>query len=75
MSCELDSSTATDSTEADACPGCGATHGVQPEPAPPKVQAWTCAACGMDFAVTVINPAPSIVGLLPTPQLSTAAFR
>ncbi len=74
MSCELDSSTATDPTEAQPCPGCGATHGVQPKAAPPKVDAWTCTACGMNWAVTVVNPALSIVGLLPTAQLRTAAL-
>ncbi len=87
MSCERDSSTATDPTEADTCPGCGATHGVQPTPAPPKVAAWTCTACGLHFAVTVVNahlarqpPSParndiarSILGLLP-PEQRTAAL-
>lgn len=54
---ELDPSTVTDPTaNDDACPGCGTTHGVQPTPAPPKVQAWTCTACGMNWAVTVVNP-------------------
>ncbi len=74
MSCQRDSSTATDPTDNDGCPGCGATHGVQPQPAPPTVQAWTCTACGMNFAVTVVNPALSVVGVLPTPQLRTAAL-
>jgi hypothetical protein len=54
VSWELDSSTVTDPTEADTCPGCGATHGVQPTPAP-KVQAWTCTACGQHWATTAIN--------------------
>ena len=67
-------STATDPPEADTCPGCGATHDVQPKPAPPKVAAWTCAACGMSWAVSVVNPALSVIGLLPTPQLRTAAL-
>jgi hypothetical protein len=73
MSYELDSSTATDPTEARPCPGCGALHGVQPTPAPPRVTAWTCTACGMDWATAVVNPL-SIVGVLPTPQLHTAAL-
>jgi hypothetical protein len=48
MSCELDSSTATDPTEAQPCPGYGATHGVQRITGTlPKVDAWMCAACGM----------------------------
>jgi ribosomal protein L37AE/L43A len=47
---------------------------VQSKPAPPKVQAWTCTVCGLQWATTVVNPAMSIVGLLPTPQLRTAAL-
>ncbi len=75
MSCELNPSTATDPTQADTCPGCGATHGVQRiAGTSPKVDAWRCAACGMHWAVTVVNPALAIVGLLPTPQLRTAAL-
>jgi ribosomal protein L37AE/L43A len=72
---ERDSSTATDPTEADTCPGCGATHGVQRiTGTSPKVQAWTCTACGLHWATTTVNPDLSIVGLLPTPQLRTAAL-
>ncbi len=72
---ELDSSTVTDLTEAESCPRCGATHGVQRiTGTSPKVQAWMCAACSMHWAITVANPALSIVGLLPTPQLRTAAL-
>jgi ribosomal protein L37AE/L43A len=40
----------------------------------PTVDAWMCAACGRHWATTVVNPALSLVGLLPTPQLRTAAF-
>jgi hypothetical protein len=66
---------AAQSTEADTCPGCGATHGVQRiTGTSPTVQAEMCAACGLHWATTVVNPALSIVGLLPTPQLRTAAF-
>jgi hypothetical protein len=32
------------------------------------------AACGLEGAPTVVNPALSIIGLLPTPQQRTAAF-
>ncbi|MGH3896699.1 MAG: hypothetical protein ACRDTA_00305 [Pseudonocardiaceae bacterium] len=42
--------------QAEACPGCGATSGVQPQPAPPTVQARTCPACGMEWAITCVNP-------------------
>ena len=47
----------------DDCPGCGATHGARPKPAPPKVAAETCTVCGL-----------SIAGSLPTPQLRTAVL-
>lgn len=30
--------------------------GVQPMPAPPKVAAWTCTACGTEWACTTTNP-------------------
>ncbi|MGH3754655.1 MAG: hypothetical protein ACRDRP_18550 [Pseudonocardiaceae bacterium] len=66
-------STVTDHTD-QTCPHCGTTHGVQPIPAPLTVQAWACTACGLDWAITVVNPGLSIVGLLPTPQLRTAAL-
>jgi hypothetical protein len=74
VSCERDSSTATDPTEADTCPGCGATHGVRITGTSTTVDAAMCTACGLHWATTVINPALAIVGLLPTPQLRTAAF-
>jgi hypothetical protein len=50
-------STVTDPTD-DACPGRGATSGVQSTLAPPKVQAWTCTACRTDWAITIVNPQP-----------------
>ncbi len=47
------------------CPHCGA--GVQPKPAPPKVDAWSCTEWGLDFAVTVVSPElASLVNLLRT---------
>jgi hypothetical protein len=49
------------------CPGCGATAGMQPQPAPVTVDAGKCTRCGMDWACTLI-------GVLPTPQLRTGAF-
>ncbi|MGH3936449.1 MAG: hypothetical protein ACRDS1_15970 [Pseudonocardiaceae bacterium] len=44
--------------QAETCPGCGATTGVQPKLAPPKVQAWSCTACETQWAITVVNPRP-----------------
>jgi hypothetical protein len=65
----------TDPTEADTCPGCGATHGVQRiTGTSPTVDAAMCTACGLHWATTTVNPALSILGLLPTPQLRMAAF-
>jgi hypothetical protein len=62
-------------TEAESCPGCGATHGVQRiTGTSPTVDAAMCTACGLHWATTTVNPALSIVGLLPTPQLRMAAF-
>ncbi|MGH3804833.1 MAG: hypothetical protein ACRDTD_32755 [Pseudonocardiaceae bacterium] len=50
----------------DGYPGCGATHGVQwVAGTSPEVQARMCAACGLCWATTVINPVLSLVGLLP----------
>ncbi|MGH3874116.1 MAG: hypothetical protein ACRDSR_21885 [Pseudonocardiaceae bacterium] len=41
----------------DSCPGCGSTSGVQPcTGAPPRVQAWSCATCGMEWVTSVVNP-------------------
>lgn len=66
----------TDPTEAESCPGCGATHGVQRiVGTSPTVNGGMCAACGLHWETTaVVNPVLSIVGLLPTPQLRTAAL-
>lgn len=41
----------------EACPGCGTTTGVQQiTGSSPKVHAWSCTACGLDWAITVVNP-------------------
>jgi hypothetical protein len=66
-------------TEANTCPGCGATHSVQQiTGTSPTVDAAMCTACGLHWATTVVNPALrvalSIIGLLPTPELRTSAF-
>jgi ribosomal protein L37AE/L43A len=39
------------------CPYCGETNGVEVIPdTSPKVWAWSCQACGTDWAVSVVNP-------------------
>jgi ribosomal protein L37AE/L43A len=50
-------STVTDISDIDPCPDCGTTLGVQLiNDNPPKVRAWSCAACGTDWAISVVNP-------------------
>jgi hypothetical protein len=48
--------TVTGTTDDEACPYCGETHGVQPMSAPPKIAAWSCSACGLDWMITMVNP-------------------
>ena len=69
----------TDPTDAESCPGCGATHGVQRiTGTSPQVRAWSCSACRTNWATTVGNPtvraALFVIGLLPTPQQRTTAL-
>ncbi|MGH3804056.1 MAG: hypothetical protein ACRDTD_28770 [Pseudonocardiaceae bacterium] len=41
----------------DACPYCRETSGVQViTDTPPTVHAWSCQACGTEWALTVVNP-------------------
>ncbi len=48
--------TAPASTDMDLCPYCGTTADVRPITSnSPKVWAWSCAACGTDWAVSVVN--------------------
>lgn len=62
---ELEPSTmVTGTTDIDPCPCCGTTSGVQPMPAPPKVDAWTCTACGLNWAISVIRPDSRAAALL-----------
>ncbi len=43
----------------DPCPSCETTDGVQLiTGTSPKVQAWSCASCGTQWAITVVNPRP-----------------
>jgi hypothetical protein len=39
---------------------------------PPKVQAWSCAACGTQWAVSVINPRPYLDHLTAAVELAAA---
>lgn len=51
--------TAPASTNIDPCPYCGSITDVRPiTSTPSKVWAWSCAACGTQWAVSVVNPRP-----------------
>ena len=55
--------TVTGTTD-EACPYCGATSGVQAQPAPPKVQAWSCSMCNTEWAISVVRPDSRAAALL-----------
>jgi ribosomal protein L37AE/L43A len=42
--------------QAEQCPGCGGTEGVELTRTTPRVSAWKCTRCGVTWAVSVINP-------------------
>jgi hypothetical protein len=45
--------------EIESCPCRGETRGVETiTGTPAEVEAWSCGACGTDWAVTVVNPHP-----------------
>jgi ribosomal protein L37AE/L43A len=59
--------------EAEACPYCGETTGVQlTTGTSPKVQAWSCTACSTDWAISVVNPRPYVDRLAATVELAVA---
>ncbi len=63
----------TDPPEIDPCPYCGSTIGVQSTPGtPPRVQAWSCTACGTDWAISVVNPRPYLDRLTLSVELAAA---
>ena len=67
------STPATDTSDIDPCPYCGTTAGVRLVTSnPPKVQAWSCAACGTQWAVSVVNPRPYLNGLTAAVELAPA---
>lgn len=39
-----------------SCPGCGHIEGVEQTSRTARVAAWSCTACGMDWAVSVVSP-------------------
>jgi transposase-like protein len=61
------------SSDIDPCPYCGATSGVQPTAGTsPKVQAWSCTACGTQWAISVVNPRPYFDRLAAAVELAAA---
>jgi hypothetical protein len=66
-------SAVVDPTNVDPCPCCGTTSGVQPiTGTSPKVHAWSCTACGTDWAVTVVRPQLYLDCLTATVELTAA---
>jgi hypothetical protein len=62
-----------DPTDLDPCPYCGDASGVQVlANTPPRVRAWSCAACRTDWAITVANPRPFLDHLTATVKLAAA---
>jgi ribosomal protein L37AE/L43A len=49
-------SAGTDTSDIDPCPHCDTTAGVRLISSPPKVWAWSCAACGTRWVMSVVNP-------------------
>jgi hypothetical protein len=64
------------SAEVDSCPGCGGCGGSSDvkliTDTSPKVQAWSCSACGTEWAVTVVNPRSYLDYLVATVELAGA---
>jgi len=56
------------SADVDPCPYCDTTSGVARLPG--KVAAWSCADCGTNWAVTVINPRPYLDRLAAAVELA-----
>jgi hypothetical protein len=48
----------------DACPYCGSTSGVHAQPAPPKVQAWSCSVCITEWEISLVRPDSRAAALL-----------
>lgn len=42
--------------QAEGCPGCGQTQGVELTRSTSRVSAWKCTRCGLNWAVSVVNP-------------------
>ena len=65
--------TVVGASDIDACPYCGTTTGVRPiANNPPTVRAWSCTACGTDWAVSVVNPYPYLDRLIEAVELTAA---
>jgi ribosomal protein L37AE/L43A len=42
--------------QAEGCPGCGGTEGVDLTRTTSQVSVWKCTRCGVTWAVSVVNP-------------------
>src|SRR5262249_54214896 len=62
-------------TDMQPCPSCETTSEVTVIPdTAPNVRAWTCGACGTDWALTVVNPRSYLDQLVATVELAGARF-
>jgi hypothetical protein len=60
-------------TDIHPCPFCRTTTGVHlVTDSPPKVRAWSCAACRTDWAIAVANPRPFVDHLAASVELAAA---
>jgi hypothetical protein len=50
--------TVAETSDIDPCPCGDTTAGGQPITINPRVRAWSCAVCGVNWAVTVVNARP-----------------
>lgn len=63
----------TDTSDIDPCPYCGTTADARvTTDKPPKVQAWSCAACGTYWAISVVSVSPYLDQLTAAVELAGA---
>lgn len=55
--------TVAETSDIDPCPCGDTTAGGQPITINPRVRAWSCAVCGVNWAVTVVNSRPYVIAL------------
>ena len=64
--------TVAETSNIDPCPCCDTTAGVQLITIYPRVRAWSCAVCGVNWAITVVNSCPYLDLLIAAVEVSVA---